>query len=170
VLSAALALAAAACSDREPTGGNEPDRTPPTLSIASGTPAADTIIAVSVNASDNLGLKQIIVQVRGAVTLDTVITYNTVVLTQNLDLTFVAPRSVAPGTIVTVSAEAIDGRGNRSGVQTTTATVGNLPAPTAVITSPRCARIHAIMPRLRAATPRDPASSAPPAAAESLRG
>ena len=135
-LCGALALVAAACSDRQPTGGNEPDRTPPSIAVSGGTPSADTTIAVNVLARDNLGLRNIIVQVRGAVTIDTVITYTSAVTEANLNLTFTAPRSVAPGTAVTVSAEAIDGRGNRSGVQTTTATVGNLPSPTAVVTSP----------------------------------
>src|SRR5215213_6526220 len=127
----AIALAAAACSDRTPTGGLEPDDTKPTVTIAGGTPAADTSIAVTIAAHDNLGLKQILVQVRGAVSLDTVITYNSIKKDDVIALDIPAPRTIAPGTAVTVSAQAFDGRLNASDVATTTATVGNLPSPTA---------------------------------------
>jgi len=132
----ALALASVACSDRLPTGGVAPDDTRPTVSIAGGTPAADTLIAVSVTAHDDLGLKQVLVQVRGAVTLDTVITFNSVQKDVTIPIELAAPRTVSPGTTVTVSAQAFDGRNNASEIATTTATVGNLPAPVARVVSP----------------------------------
>src|SRR5215208_4327716 len=109
----ALALASVACSDRLPTGGVAPDDTRPTVSIAGGTPAADTLIAVSVTAHDDLGLKQVLVQVRGAVTLDTVITFNSVQKDVTIPIELAAPRTVSPGTTVTVSAQAFDGRTTR---------------------------------------------------------
>src|SRR5450756_1772799 len=87
-------------------------------------------------AKDNLGLKTIHVQATGAVgfTFDTVFT--SAVTNIQLPFTLFSSRSVPPGTPVTVTATAVDGAGNTSGVDTLMLATGNVPPPEVKIISP----------------------------------
>jgi hypothetical protein len=125
----------AACND---TTSIDPqrDRVPPTLSLTPNGGQADTVISFSTQAKDNLGLKTIHVQAIGAVgfVYDTVFT--SAVTDIQLPFTLFASRSVPAGTPVTITAEAIDGAGNSSGVDTLVMATGNVPPPVVKIISP----------------------------------
>lgn len=132
---AAIAFAAVyACSDSTASSLTA-DTSAPTVSL-SKTPSADSLVAFSVGVKDNLGIKTIHVSVTGGVTA----TFDTTFISANTDVTLpfsiVAPASVPRGTPVTVTASAIDGAGNASAVDTLSLTIGNLPPPSAIITSP----------------------------------
>ena len=128
-------LGVAACND---TTSIDPqrDRVPPTLTLTANGGQADTVISFSTQAKDNLGLKTIHVQAIGAVgfAFDTVFT--SAVTDIQLPFTLFASRSVPPGTPVTITAQAIDGAGNTSGVDTLIMATGNLPPPEVRILSP----------------------------------
>jgi hypothetical protein len=125
----------AACND---TTSIDPqrDRVPPTLSLTPNGGQADTVISFSTQAKDNLGLKTIHVQAIGAVgfVFDTVFT--SAVTDIQLPFTLFASRSVPAGTPVTITAQAIDGAGNSSGVDTLVMATGNVPPPIVKIISP----------------------------------
>jgi len=132
---ASVSLGVAACND---TTSIDPqrDRVPPTLTLTPITGRADTVIAFSTEAKDNLGLKTIHVQAIGAVgfVYDTVFT--SAVTDIQLPFTLFASRTVPPGTPVTITATAIDGAGNTSGVDTLIMATGNLPPPQVLVLSP----------------------------------
>jgi len=130
-----VSLGVAACND---TTSIDPqrDRVPPTLTLTPRTGLADTVIGFSTEAKDNLGLKTIHVQAIGAVGFiyDTVFT--SAVTDIQLPFTLFASRTVPPGTPVTITATAMDGAGNTSGVDTLIMATGNLPPPQVLILSP----------------------------------
>jgi len=130
-----VSLIIAACND---TTSIDPqrDRVPPTLDLTPITGRADTVIAFSTEAKDNLGLKTIHVQAVGAVgfVYDTVFT--SAVTDIQLPFTLFSSRSVPPGTPVTITATAVDGAGNSSGVDTLIMATGNLPPPEVRVLSP----------------------------------
>jgi hypothetical protein len=97
---------------------------------------SDTVISFTTDAKDNLGLKTVHIQAVGAVgfVFDTVFT--SAVTNIQLPFTLFASRSVPPGTPVTVTATAIDGAGNSSGVDTLILATGNLPPPIVKVISP----------------------------------
>jgi hypothetical protein len=134
-IAASISLAVAACNDTTSTDATR-DRTPPTVTLTPIAGGADTVISFTTGAKDNLGLKSIHVQAIGAVGLvfDTVFT--SAVTDIALPFTLFASRSVPPGTPVTVTASAIDGAGNSSGVDTLRLATGNLPPPEVKVLSP----------------------------------
>ena len=130
-----VSLVVAACNDNTAIDPQR-DRVPPTLDLVPNGGQADTVIAFSTDAKDNLGLKTIHVQAVGAVGLvyDTVFT--SAVTDIQLPFTLFASRTVPPGTPVTITATAIDGAGNSSGVDTLIMATGNLPPPIVRVLSP----------------------------------
>ncbi len=134
-VAALISLGVAACNDTTSTNGTQ-DRTPPTLTLTPITGGADTVISFTTDAKDNLGLKSIHVQAIGAVgaVFDTVFT--SAVTNFNRPFTLFASRTVPPGTPVIITATAIDGAGNSSGVDTLRLATGNLPPPDVKVLSP----------------------------------
>ncbi|HEY1952437.1 MAG TPA: hypothetical protein VGG76_06490 [Gemmatimonadaceae bacterium] len=134
-VAASISLAVAACNDSTSIDPQR-DRVPPTLSLTAKGGQADTVIAFTTEAKDNLGLKTIHVQAIGAVgfVFDTVFT--SAVTDIQLPFTLFASRSVPAGTPVTVTAEAFDGAGNSSGVDTLRMATGNVPPPVVKVISP----------------------------------
>ncbi len=130
-----ISLGVAACNDSTSIDPQR-DRVPPTLTLTAVGGQADTVIAFTTLAKDNLGLKTIHVQAIGAVgfTFDTVFT--SAVTNIQLPFTLFSSRSVPPGTPVTVTATAVDGAGNTSGVDTLILATGNVPPPEVKIISP----------------------------------
>ncbi|MFL5483293.1 MAG: YncE family protein [Gemmatimonadaceae bacterium] len=112
------------------------DRIPPTLSLTPRTGLADTVIGFNTEAKDNLGLKTIHVQAIGAVGAVFDTTFTSTVTDIQLPFTLFASRTVPPGTPVTITAQAIDGAGNTSGVDTLIMATGNLPPPQVQVLSP----------------------------------
>jgi len=135
VVAALISLGVAACNDTTSTDATH-DRTPPTVTLTPMTGGADTVISFTTGAKDNLGLKSIHVQAIGAVgvVFDTVFT--SAVTDISLPFTLFASRSVPPGTPVIITASAIDGAGNSSGVDSLHMATGNLPPPDVRVLSP----------------------------------
>lgn len=134
-VAASISLGVAACNDTTSTNGTR-DRTPPTVTLTPITGLADTVISFNTRAKDNLGLRTIHVQAIGAVGLvfDTVFTSAVTDFTR--PFTLFASRSVPPGTPVIITASAIDGAGNSSGVDTLRMATGNVPPPEVKVLSP----------------------------------
>jgi len=134
-VAASLSFGVAACNDSTSIDPQR-DRIPPTLDLTPITGRADTVIAFTTHAEDNLGLKTIHVQAIGAVgfVYDTVFT--SAVTEIQLPFTLFSSRSVPPGTPVIVTATAFDGAGNSSGVDTLRMATGNVPPPEVRILSP----------------------------------
>ena len=130
-----ISLGVAACNDTTSTDATK-DRTPPTVTLTAIPGGADTVISFNTLAKDNIGLKTIHVQAIGAVgaVFDTVFT--SAVTAINLPFTLFASRSVPPGTPVIITASAIDGAGNSSGVDTLRMATGNVPPPEVKVLSP----------------------------------
>ncbi len=135
VVAALISLGVAACNDTTSTNGTR-DRTPPTITLTPNSGLADTVISFNTQAKDNLGLRTIHVQAVGAVGIvfDTVFTSAVTNFTRPFVL--YASRSVPPGTPVTITASAIDGAGNSSGVDTLRMATGNVPPPEIKVISP----------------------------------
>lgn len=134
-VAAFISLEVVACTDSTSADGSR-DRIPPTLSLTPIGGQPDTVIAFTTEAKDNIGLKTIHIQAIGAVGLvyDTVFT--SAVTDIQLPFTLFSSRSVPPGTPVTVTATAIDGAGNSSGIDTLRLATGNVPPPDVKILSP----------------------------------
>src|SRR6476620_1178156 len=132
---AAIVALAGACTD---TTSIDPlrDRVNPTIDLAPIGGRADTVIAFTTQASDNLGLKTIHVQAIGAVGFIYDTTFTSAVTDIQLPFTLFASRSVPAGTPVVITAEAVDGAGNSSGIDTLRMATGNVPPPEVRILSP----------------------------------
>jgi len=130
-----VSLGVAACNDSTSIDPQR-DRIPPTLSLTAKTQQADTVIAFNTDASDNLGLKTIHVQAVGAVSVIYDTTFTSAVTDIQLPFTLFASRSVPAGTPVTITAEAVDGAGNSSGIDTLIMATGNVPPPEVRVISP----------------------------------
>lgn len=135
VIAASISLGVAACNDTTSTDATR-DRTPPTVTLSANANTGDTVISFTALAKDNIGLKTIHVQAIGAVgfAFDTVFT--SAVTNISLPFTLFASRTVPPGTPVIVTASAIDGAGNSSGIDTLRLAVGNIPPPDVKVISP----------------------------------
>lgn len=134
-VAASISLGVAACNDSTSIDPQR-DRVPPTLTLTAVGGQADTVIAFTTDAKDNLGLKTIHVQAIGAVGFiyDTVFT--SAVTNIQLPFKLFSSRSVPPGTPVIVTATAVDGAGNTSGVDTLRLATGNIPPPEVRVLSP----------------------------------
>ena len=131
----AVSFIVAACTD---TTSIDPlrDRVPPTLTLTPIGGRADTVIAFTTQAKDNLGLKTIHVQAIGAVGFVYDTTFTSAVTDIQLPFTLFASRAVPAGTPVIVTAEAVDGAGNSSGIDTLRLATGNVPPPEVRVISP----------------------------------
>lgn len=135
VAAAVLAFVFAACNDTTSSDGTR-DRIPPRVSLTAVNSAADTVISFTTVATDNIGLKTVRVQAIGAVGLAYDTTFTSAVTNFQLPFTLFSSRSVPPGTPVIITASAIDGAGNISGVDTLLMATGNVPPPEVRIISP----------------------------------
>jgi hypothetical protein len=134
-VAASISLGVAACNDSTSIDPQR-DRIPPKLSLSAIPGQPDTVIAFTTQASDNLGLKTIHVQAVGAVggVFDT--TFTTAVTNIQLGFKLFSSRAVPAGTPVTITATAVDGAGNSSGVDTLIMATGNVPPPEVKVISP----------------------------------
>jgi hypothetical protein len=134
-VAASVSLAVAACNDTTLTDATK-DRTPPTISLTPVTGQADTVIAFSAQAKDNIGLRTVHVQAIGAVGIVFDTTFTSAVTDISFPFKLFASRAVPPGTPVTITASTIDGAGNSSGVDTLRMATGNVPPPDVKVISP----------------------------------
>jgi len=132
---ASISLGIAACNDSTSIDPQR-DRVPPTLVLTPITGRADTVIAFNTDAADNLGLKTIHVQAIGAVGFIYDTTFTSAVTGIQLPFTLFASRAVPAGTPVIITAEAVDGAGNSSGIDTLIMATGNVPPPEVRVLSP----------------------------------
>ncbi|CAN5719857.1 hypothetical protein BH23GEM1_BH23GEM1_04500 [soil metagenome] len=139
----AVVIGAAACGDSL-TEGTLSDANPPVLDLVGKSSDVDTVLAFSADARDNLGLKTIHVRIAGglAFTFDT--TFTSAVTSISVPFAISVPRSVPPGTTVTVTGFATDGSGNRSVTDTLRLVVGNLTPPDARVISPATGSIAVV--------------------------
>jgi len=110
----ALAAAVGACETARNPGGVQPDRLPPsiTLSTTADTQQIATGLSFNVDASDNLGLKDIRLTYSGGYIAQTDTVFNSTVTTFNKgEVVTFGPTSGAGG-FITVIGRAIDGSGN----------------------------------------------------------
>lgn len=135
VAAVSVSLGVAACNDSTSIDPQR-DRIPPTLDLTASTGRPDTVIAFTTLASDNLGLKTINVRAVGAVGFVFDTTFTSAVTNFQLPFTLFSSRSVPPGTPVIITATAVDGAGNSSGVDTLIMATGNVPPPEVRILSP----------------------------------
>ena len=137
VAAAAISVIAAACSsDSTGLGGNTSDKTPPTVELSKGGTSADTVLSFQVQVKDNLGIKNVRVNISGGLSFS----YDTTFTTANTDaivpFTISVSRSIPKGTPVLATSFAIDGAGNKSAVDSLNLTIGNVPAAEVSIGSP----------------------------------
>ncbi len=129
-------VALGACKGDEVIDPPFRDAIAPRVTIAKGTETGDTVIAMRVNATDNVGLKTIRVFLSGSVTSQYDTTITTAIQSINLALAFRVPASAPLGSTVNIRSIVIDGAGNLSDTARLVLTVGNLEPPTVLITSP----------------------------------
>ncbi|MEQ1693081.1 MAG: hypothetical protein ABMA00_17460 [Gemmatimonas sp.] len=134
VLGAVVALGA--CNGDEVIDPPFRDAVKPRVTVAKGTNQTDTTLVMSVNATDNVGLKTIRVLLSGGVAASYDTTFTSSVQSAALALTVQVPASAPLGSTVNIQAIAIDGATNLSDTARLVMTVGNLEPPQAVITSP----------------------------------
>jgi hypothetical protein len=132
----ATAAALGACSGDEVIDPPFTDTVKPRVSIVKGLPTADSLLAVTINANDNIGLKRVRLLLSGGIsaTYDTVMTSAVTSLT--LAVNVKVPANAPIGSTVNARTIAVDGAGNQSDTAVVALTVGNLEPPQAVITSP----------------------------------
>lgn len=131
----AILAAGAACTDAAGVTDPGTDRIAPTVKVAAGT-GADSTLAFSVTANDNLGLKTIKVRVTGGVVADTTITFTSANTNVTLPFDLSVPSTVPPGTGVMIVAMATDGAYNSSAPDTLQLAVGNTAPPAISFVSP----------------------------------
>jgi hypothetical protein len=134
VLGAVLALGA--CNGDEVIDPPFTDAVKPRVTLAKGTNQSDTTLVMSVNATDNIGLKTIKVFISGGVAAAYDTTFTSSVQAANIALTVRVPASAPMGATVNIRSIAIDGATNMSDTATLVMTVGNLEPPQSVVTSP----------------------------------
>ena len=135
---AALAalIALGACSGDEVIDPPFRDTIIPRVQVAKGNSVADTLLSMTVNATDNIGLKRVRVLLAGGIsaTYDTVMTSAVTSLTVNVNIR--VPNNATIGATVNARAIAFDGAGNLSDTARVALTIGNLEPPQAVLNSP----------------------------------
>ena len=134
VLGAVVALGA--CNGDEVIDPPFRDTVKPAVALAKGTSQNDTSLALTVNATDNIGLKTIRVMLSGGVSAAYDTTFTSSVQAVSLALSVRVPSSAPIGSTVNIRAIAIDGAANQSDTARLVMTVGNLEPPQSVITSP----------------------------------
>jgi hypothetical protein len=130
------AVALGACSGDEVIDPPFADTVKPRVTIAKGNPVADTLLSVTINAADNIGLKRVRLLLAGGITAqyDTVMT--SAVTSITLAVNVKVPSNAPLGATVNARTVATDGAGNVSDTALMVLTVGNLEPPKAIITSP----------------------------------
>lgn len=132
----AAAVTLGACSGDEMIDPPFKDTVKPRVALTKGLPTADSLLAVTINANDNIGLKRVRLLLSGGVTA----TYDTVMTSAVTSLTIAVnvkvPANAPIGATVNARSIAIDGAGNQSDTALVALTVGNLEPPQAIITSP----------------------------------
>jgi hypothetical protein len=130
------AVALGACSGDEVIDPPFADTVKPRVTIAKGNAVADTLLSVTINATDNIGLKRVRLLLSGGLTA----TYDTTMISAVTSLTLAVnvkvPSNARIGATVNARSVAIDGAGNLSDTALVALTVGNLEPPRAIITSP----------------------------------
>jgi hypothetical protein len=124
--------ACAATDNQDPTV----DRVAPRVTLAADKKAADSVIAFSVDVTENAGIAGVQVGASGGVTLTFDTTFHSASQKFTRAFTFSVPRSTRPGTNVNVFAVARDGAGNLSDTTRLLLTVGNLAPPTVQVVTP----------------------------------
>lgn len=135
VLAVLLIAAAAACSDAS-LNDVTADKTPPTVKITNTGSGVDSIVAFSVEAKDNIGLKTVHVAATGGITMTFDTTFTSAITDVTIPFSIIAAASVPRGSPVRVTAFAVDGAGNKSNTDSLALTVGNIAPPDVKITSP----------------------------------
>ncbi|AMW05437.1 YncE family protein [Gemmatimonas phototrophica] len=130
------AVALGACDGDEVIDPPFADTVKPRVSIAKGNPVADTLLSVTINATDNIGLKRVRLLLAGGITAqyDTVMTSAVTSITMAVNVK--VPGNAPIGATVSARTVATDGAGNQSDTALVALTVGNLEPPQAIITSP----------------------------------
>jgi hypothetical protein len=142
---AVAAMAAQACSsDATGLGGDVADKTPPTVSLSKGGTSADTVLSFQVEVKDNLGIKNIKVNLSGGVTMAFDTTFTSANTDAIVPFTVSVPRSIPKGTPVIVTSYALDGALNKSATDTLNLTIGNVPAAEVKVNSPATGTIAVI--------------------------
>lgn len=134
VLGAVAALGA--CDGDELIDPPFRDAVKPRVTVTKGSNQTDTTLLMSVNATDNVGLKTIRVLISGGVSALYDTTFTSSIQAANLALTVRVPSSAPLGSTVNIQAIAIDGATNLSDTARLVMTVGNLEPPMTTITSP----------------------------------
>jgi hypothetical protein len=141
-LVSALALGATALGTLAACGGEEVldppfrDAIRPRVAVAKGGEAPDSLLAVAVNATDNIGLKRVRLLLDGGLTATFDTTFTSAVTTLTVQVRIPVPRSAPVGATVIVRGIATDGAGNLSDTSRVALAIGNLEPPLAAITSP----------------------------------
>jgi hypothetical protein len=112
----ALAGAVGACETARNPSGSQPDRIPPSISLSStaDTQQIATGLSFNVDASDNLGLKDIRLTYSGGYIAQTDTIFNSAVTSFNKGESVTFPANSGAGGFITIIGRAIDGQGNFS--------------------------------------------------------
>lgn len=130
------AVTLGACSGDELIDPPFPDTVKPRVSIAKGLPVADSLLSVTIDAADNIGLKRVRLLLSGAITAAYDTTMTTAVTSLKIAVNVKVPSNAPIGATVNARTVAVDGAGNLSDTALVALTVGNLEPPQAIITSP----------------------------------
>jgi hypothetical protein len=134
---ALVALAGtAACGGEEVLDPPFRDAIRPRVAVAKGGEAPDSLLAVAVTATDNIGLKRVRLLLDGGLTATFDTTFTSAVTTLTVQVRIPVPRSAPVGATVIVRGIATDGAGNFSDTSRVALAIGNLEPPLAAITSP----------------------------------
>src|SRR5204862_151146 len=142
----ALAGAVGACETARNPGGVQLDRISPTIALS----AADTQqiangLQFSVDASDNLGLKEILVTFSDPTIAQTDTIFNTTVTSFNQGTKITFPANSGSGGSITITGRATDGAGNFTQA-TTVVFLSNVQALTVDLVAPTAPAVHATDP------------------------
>jgi hypothetical protein len=140
---AAGIMAAGACSESTGLGGNASDKSPPTVEIAAGVSTVEQV-AFQVHVKDNLGIKTIKVNVTGGITTARDTTFTSASTDATVPFNILVPGSLPIGTVVTITAYALDGALNKSATDTLFITVGSVAPADVRVTSPPPGTVVAI--------------------------
>ena len=135
-LALGVLAATAACGGEEVLDPPFRDVIRPRLAVAKGGEAPDSLLAVAVTATDNIGLKRVRLLLDGGLTATFDTTFTSAVTTLTVQVRIPVPRSAPVGATVIVRGVATDGAGNLSDTSRVALAIGNLEPPLAAITSP----------------------------------
>jgi hypothetical protein len=138
LIAAVVTLFTAACNSDSSgvIGGNQSDKTPPTVQLSKGGTSADTVLSFQVEVKDNLGIKTVKVNLSGGLSMSFDTTFTSANTDAIVPFTVSVPRSIPKGTPVVVTSYALDGALNKSATDTLNLTVGNVPAAEVHVNSP----------------------------------